>query len=102
MERPIANRGNRGLRCEEVNRAAQSRIREELVACLRCALLVWMCTQRRLRLQSRRQAVSALGRSNSEPLGVDSKIDWQATPANQLRVCYEAGPTGYIFYWQLT
>ena len=23
-------------------------------------------------------------------------------PANQLRACYEAGPTGYILYWQLT
>jgi transposase len=23
-------------------------------------------------------------------------------PAAQLRVCYEAGPTGYVIYWQLT
>jgi transposase len=23
-------------------------------------------------------------------------------PAKQLRVCYEAGPTGYVVYWQLT
>jgi transposase len=23
-------------------------------------------------------------------------------PANKLRVCYEAGPTGYGLYWQLT
>jgi hypothetical protein len=23
-------------------------------------------------------------------------------PAAQLRVCYEAGPTGYVVYWQLT
>ncbi len=23
-------------------------------------------------------------------------------PANRLRVCYEAGPTGYVLYWQLT
>ena len=23
-------------------------------------------------------------------------------PAKQLRVCYEAGPTGYVLYWQLT
>src|ERR1700704_2648061 len=23
-------------------------------------------------------------------------------PAGQLRVCYEAGPTGYVVYWQLT
>ena len=23
-------------------------------------------------------------------------------PVNELRVCYEAGPTGYALYWQLT
>ena len=23
-------------------------------------------------------------------------------PTEQLRVCYEAGPTGYVVYWQLT
>src|SRR6266568_4510237 len=23
-------------------------------------------------------------------------------PAAQLRVCYEAGPTGYVLYWELT
>ena len=23
-------------------------------------------------------------------------------PAADLRVCYEAGPTGYVLYWQLT
>lgn len=23
-------------------------------------------------------------------------------PVRQLRVCYEAGPTGYVVYWQLT
>ena len=23
-------------------------------------------------------------------------------PAEQLRVCYEAGPTGFVLYWQLT
>jgi transposase len=23
-------------------------------------------------------------------------------PAEQLRACYEAGPTGYVLYWQLT
>ena len=23
-------------------------------------------------------------------------------PADRLRVCYEAGPTGYVLYWQLT
>ena len=23
-------------------------------------------------------------------------------PSEKLRVCYEAGPTGYVVYWQLT
>jgi hypothetical protein len=23
-------------------------------------------------------------------------------PASNLRACYEAGPTGYVLYWQLT
>ncbi len=23
-------------------------------------------------------------------------------PPQQLRMCYEAGPTGYVLYWQLT
>ena len=23
-------------------------------------------------------------------------------PVEQLRACYEAGPTGYVLYWQLT
>jgi len=23
-------------------------------------------------------------------------------PVEQLRACYEAGPTGYVVYWQLT
>jgi len=30
------------------------------------------------------------------------KLIGKLRPANQLRVCYEAGPTGYILYWQLT
>jgi transposase len=30
------------------------------------------------------------------------KLVGKLRPANQLRVCYEAGPTGYILYWQLT
>jgi transposase len=30
------------------------------------------------------------------------KLIGKLRPANQLRVCYEAGPTGYILHWQLT
>jgi len=35
----------RGLRCESELTAAQSRIRKELVACLKYDLLVWMSTR---------------------------------------------------------
>jgi transposase len=30
------------------------------------------------------------------------KLIAKLAPANQLRACYEAGPTGYVLYWQLT
>jgi transposase len=30
------------------------------------------------------------------------KLLHKLSPAEQLRVCYEAGPTGYVLYWQLT
>jgi len=30
------------------------------------------------------------------------KLVGKLAPAKQLRACYEAGPTGYILYWQLT
>jgi len=30
------------------------------------------------------------------------KLVQKLGPANQLRACYEAGPTGYVLYWQLT
>ena len=39
---------------------------------------------------------------DSEPAGVDPEAGEEAGPAEQLRVCYEAGPTGYVLYWQLT
>jgi transposase len=38
------------------------------------------------------------------PNRVDSvrKLVAKLAPAKQLRACYEAGPTGYVLYWQLT
>jgi transposase len=30
------------------------------------------------------------------------KVVGKLGPAKQLKVCYEAGPTGYVLYWQLT
>jgi transposase len=30
------------------------------------------------------------------------KLVKRLQPVNSLRVCYEAGPTGYVLYWQLT
>jgi hypothetical protein len=29
------------------------------------------------------------------------KLVKKLQPANSLRACYEAGPTGYVLYWQL-
>ena len=38
-----------------------------------------------------------------EPLGIDSQSWWQSWGrSKQLEACYEAGPTGYVLYWQLT
>ena len=31
-----------------------------------------------------------------------AKLMKKLGPAEKLRVCYEAGPTGYVLYWQLT
>jgi transposase len=38
------------------------------------------------------------------PNGAESvrKLIKKLSPAEQLRACYEAGPTGYVLYWQLT
>src|SRR5918995_1508216 len=30
------------------------------------------------------------------------KLITKLSPTNQLKACYEAGPTGYVLYWQLT
>jgi hypothetical protein len=30
------------------------------------------------------------------------KLIGKLGPVKQLKVCYEAGPTGYVLYWQLT
>ena len=30
------------------------------------------------------------------------KLVTKLGPVNQLKACYEAGPTGYVLYWQLT
>jgi hypothetical protein len=30
------------------------------------------------------------------------KLIKRLSPVEQLRACYEAGPTGYVLYWQLT
>lgn len=30
------------------------------------------------------------------------KLIGKLGPANRIKACYEAGPTGYVLYWQLT
>lgn len=45
--------------------------------------------------------VRSLGIIPNRPESV-RKLMKKLGPAAQLRVCYEAGPTGYVLYWQLT
>lgn len=45
--------------------------------------------------------VRSLGTIPNRPESV-RKLLKKLGPAAQLRVCYEAGPTGYVLYWQLT
>ena len=45
--------------------------------------------------------VRSLGTIPNQPESV-RKLMKKLGPAAHLRVCYEAGPTGYVLYWQLT
>jgi transposase len=45
--------------------------------------------------------VRALGVIPNRPESI-RKLVKKLGPAKQLRTCYEAGPTGYVVYWQLT
>jgi transposase len=45
--------------------------------------------------------VRALGKIPNTPETV-RRLVRKLGPADRLRVCYEAGPTGYVLYWQLT
>lgn len=45
--------------------------------------------------------VRSLGVIPNRPESI-RKLVKKLGPATQLRVCYEAGPTGYVIYWQLT
>ena len=45
--------------------------------------------------------VRSLGVIPNRPESI-RKLVKKLGPAEQLRVCYEAGPTGYVVYWQLT
>ena len=39
---------------------------------------------------------------NPGPTRIHSTVGSKLGPVEQLRSCYEAGPTGYVLYWQLT
>jgi transposase len=45
--------------------------------------------------------VRSLGSIPNRPESVQ-KLVKKLGPADQIRACYEAGPTGYVLYWQLT
>jgi transposase len=47
------------------------------------------------------EEVRALGMIPNRPESIH-KLVKKLGPAANLRVCYEAGPTGYVIYWQLT
>ncbi len=48
-----------------------------------------------------RGEVRSLGTIPNRPESI-RKLVKKLGPAEQLRVCYEAGPTGYVVYWQVT
>ena len=45
--------------------------------------------------------VRALGVIPNRPESIRRLVK-KLAPTEQLRMCYEAGPTGYVVYWQLT
>src|SRR5690606_1153392 len=45
--------------------------------------------------------VRSLGQVPNRPEPI-RKLMKRLGPADSLRACYEAGPTGYVIYWQLT
>jgi transposase len=45
--------------------------------------------------------VRSLGIIPNRPESIRQLVK-KLAPASHLRVCYEAGPTGYVIYWQLT
>ncbi len=93
----------RGLRCESVKTAAQSRIRKELVACpkIRFVGLDVHTDTIAVAVAEPDGEVRSLG---TIPNRLESvrKLVVKLGPAKELKACYEAGPTGYVLYWQLT
>ena len=45
--------------------------------------------------------VRSVGMIPNRPESIRTLMKQLGSP-EQLRVCYEAGPTGYVLYWQLT
>jgi hypothetical protein len=86
-----------------VNPAAQSRIRKELAA---------MNKIRFIGLDVHAETIAvAVAEPGGEvrslwtiPNRLESirKMIGKLGPVKELRACYEAGPTGYVLYWQLT
>jgi transposase len=46
--------------------------------------------------------VRSVGSITNEPKAIRKLIEKLGSEGRELRVCYEAGPTGYVIYWQLT
>src|SRR6185437_2845744 len=92
MERPAPDLQHRGLRCESGRIAAQNvrfiglDVHAETIA---------------VAVAEVGGEVRSLGTIPNRPESVRRLIG-KLGKASQLRVCYEAGPTGYVLYWQLT
>ena len=102
MERPAPDSQARGLRFGSGRTAAQSRIRmgaddEERTICGPG------CPAETIAVAVTEPGgeVCSLGRIPNRPESVGRLIR-KLGKAEQLRVCYEAGPTGYVLYWQLS
>jgi hypothetical protein len=98
MERPTTESQSRGLRCEEVNkwrRAAYEKSRS-----LRSKL-------RFVGLDVHAETITAEEGGKVRSLGtIPNRLEsvrrmvGKLGPTGKLKCCYEAGPTGYVLYWE--
>jgi len=103
MERPAPIRNCRRLRCESVKPVAQSYMRKEpaVKKDTRHVGLDVHAETIAVAVAEPGGEVRSLGLIPNRPELV-RRLMKRLGPSRQLKVCYEAGPTGYVLYWQLT